>query len=975
MRRLKKIIQTTALTGLGVLTAATSAQAIEIDLTNYNETAAGLSRFGGGECVVDTFQGGFVAANMDDDGFGTDHFFFAITDAAGNPIRPGIFARSAATTARPFPEFSYFFDSAILSSNSGPWFWTIWEGTPNPSSSFIIDRGAMIGQLEFPDGTFDTESSTNLEVDGPCRPANAPPVANAGPDQTALASGTTITLNGSASSDPNNDTITYIWTQISGPSVTLSDATAVMPTFVLPSGADSNPIVFRLVVNDGEFDSEIDTVMLTGAVENDPPVADAGPDQTSLAAGSTVTLDGSGSSDPDGDTITYQWTQVSGPAVTLSNATIVNPTFTIPATAIDTPIVFSLVVNDGRANSNTDAVTLQAVNNPPVADAGPDQTMGRPGDLITLDGTGSSDPDGDSLTYQWVQVSGPTVTLSDATAANPTFTLPVGAIETGIVFQLIVNDGRVDSAPDRVQIMGVNQAPIADAGPDQTDPRPGDTVTLDGSGSSDPDGDDITYRWVQVSGPAVTLSDPTAINPTFTIPAAALETAVVFELIVNDSFEDSQPDQVMILARNTPPVADAGADQDDVIPGNRVTLDGTASFDPDDDSITYQWVQVSGPSVVLDDPTSPTPSFSAPGGAAEDPLVFRLVVNDSFADSAPDTVTITVQDNVAAATQAIDEFLTARSALMLSHRPDIQRRIDRLEGRAYRKKASSVAGLQLPGTDKLPVMIAMNGDDISFAGAYSFKDERDHDDGLDLWGEGYLSNFNIANKEGNFNIFYLGADVLMDENILLGFLGQFDRIKYDSNIERGVLEGDGWMAGPYVTARLDDDLYFDGRMAYGLSDNTVSPFGTYQDDFETRRWLLSGVLTGEFKLDEDFTIRPEGGVQYFAEKSKSYTDSLGSVIPSESNDLTQLHFAPRVHMDMDIGDNMLLRPFAEVEGIYAFGDGVEEVIGSEIRLVLEGGAEMIASDGFRLTGSVYTDGIGANSFSAYGFRVTGGVNF
>jgi len=162
---------------------------------------------------------------------------------------------------------------------------------------------------------------------------------------------------------------------------------------------------------------------------------------------------------------------------------------------------------------------------------------------------------------------------------------------------------------------------------------------------------------------------------------------------------------------------------------------------------------------------------------------------------------------------------------------------------------------------------------------------------------------------------------------------------------------------------------------YGLSENTVSPFGTYQDDFETKRWLMSGVLTGEFEMGDDFTVRPEGGIQHFAEKSKSYTDSLGSVIPSESNDLTQLHFGPRIHMDLNLGEEMMLRPFAEVEGIYAFGDEVEEVIGSEIRLVLEGGAEMIASDGFRLTGSVYTDGIGADSFSVYGFRVTGGVNF
>ena len=122
------------------------------------------------------------------------------------------------------------------------------------------------------------------------------------------------------------------------------------------------------------------------------------------------------------------------------------PTFTVPVGADSTPIVFSLVVNDGTVDSTADEVTVQAVaaNTAPIAHAGADQTTLRPNDTVTLDGSGSSDADGDALTYLWTQVSGPAVTLSDATAVNPTFTIPLDAVTTAIVFELVVNDGTVD---------------------------------------------------------------------------------------------------------------------------------------------------------------------------------------------------------------------------------------------------------------------------------------------------------------------------------------------------------------------------------------------------------------------------------------------------------------------------------------------------------------------------------------------------
>jgi hypothetical protein len=187
-------------------------------------------------------------------------------------------------------------------------------------------------------------------------------------------------------------------------------------------------------------------------------VANAGPDQN-VSTGELVTLDGSASSDADGDTLTYLWSFVSVPAgssisdASLSDPTAVNPTFTPD---VDGAYVVRLVVNDGTVDSSPDTVTINATtgNSAPVANAGPDQNVST-GELVTLDGSASSDADGDTLTYLWNFVSVPagssvnSTSLSDLTVANPTFTPDV---DGAYVVQLVVNDGTVDSTPDNVTI-------------------------------------------------------------------------------------------------------------------------------------------------------------------------------------------------------------------------------------------------------------------------------------------------------------------------------------------------------------------------------------------------------------------------------------------------------------------------------------------------------------------------------------------
>ena len=187
---------------------------------------------------------------------------------------------------------------------------------------------------------------------------------------------------------------------------------------------------------------------------NTAPTANAGPDQE-VATGAEVTLDGSGSSDPNGDTLTYAWTLTSAPegsTTALTGATTVAPTFTPD---LDGAYVVSLVVNDGTVNSAADTVTILAVNTAPTANAGPDQTVDI-ATLVTLNGAGSSDPNGNTLTYAWTLTTKPetsTAALTGATTVSPTFTPDLAG---SYVASLVVNDGTVNSVADTVTITAVD---------------------------------------------------------------------------------------------------------------------------------------------------------------------------------------------------------------------------------------------------------------------------------------------------------------------------------------------------------------------------------------------------------------------------------------------------------------------------------------------------------------------------------------
>lgn len=306
-------------------------------------------------------------------------------------------------------------------------------------------------------------------------------------------------------------------------------------------------VMFLLIAMVGCGEKETVTVI---EKTNTAPVANAGPPQSHLA-GTTVYLNGSGSTDQNGDSLSYAWkmeVSPAGSAATLANENMVNPSFFADRGGT---YVISLIVNDDTTNSLPAYATVLVTdqNTVPIANAGADQDVNT-NTLVSLSATGSYDGDGDPLTYLWTMGSKPvgsSASLANSSALVTTFTADIAGVYT---ISLIVNDGHNSSLVDTVTVTAsfVNAAPVANGGPDQNI-MAGATVSLDGAGSTDANADPLAFSWSMTSKPAgsqAALSGTTSASPSFT---ADKDGIYIVSLTVNDGTVDSSlPDTVQINA-------------------------------------------------------------------------------------------------------------------------------------------------------------------------------------------------------------------------------------------------------------------------------------------------------------------------------------------------------------------------------------------------------------------------------------------
>ena len=463
----------------------------------------------------------------------------------------------------------------------------------------------------------------------------------AGPMQI-VPEGQKVTLNVTGETS-NGQPIRYSWAQILGTSVTLSSFTGEQVEFIAPEVGDNEELLSFLVTGYSPGNGWANDIALVKVIpSNGPPVADAGDDQNVLE-NVLVKLEGTGT-DPDGDKIKYSWAQKSGMDIELFERAPFSVYFMSPQISTDSEeLVFEFTVTDIHGNYDTDdvKVTVSTINFPPRANAGPDMRVVG-GTEVMIVGKGV-DPDGDVLTYQWRQNYGDTITFDKS---NPvfTFTAPeVSPSETKrLAFQLTVTDTENQSDTDQVVIFVVpeNSAPIANAGPDRT---VDENTTLDlMCTGSDPDGDIITFSW---SSPGVSITSTSTPMTSVVVPNVVEDTQFTLTCTVSDG-RLSSSDSMILTVRNTlnlDIVADAGPDRivNEMV---RVSLDGSKSYDPENQKLSYIWSQISGENVTLTSSTTTNPSFTSPVVANNEikVLTFELRVYDDNGREAFDTVTITV---------------------------------------------------------------------------------------------------------------------------------------------------------------------------------------------------------------------------------------------------------------------------------------------------------------------------------------------
>jgi hypothetical protein len=419
----------------------------------------------------------------------------------------------------------------------------------------------------------------------------ADPVAEPGPDRV-LGCHAEVTLEGSATGGNATMGYAYSWS----PAGDVSDPASPTPT---TSTTGTYTVTVTSVANGC---TDTDTVEVT--FDDTPPVAEAGPDKTRTCQEPTVLLEGSASGGHGTAGYAYAWE----PA-----AEVADPE--APATETSTSGIFTLTVTDlANGCTDVDTVLVDDTVDEPAADAGPDQTLDCTAGTVTLTGSASGGNDSAGRTFRWepaAVVTNPDSAVTDATAAG-TYTLTVTDLATGC------------SDTDTVEVTALQDAPVANAGPDGNIRCDRGFAFLQGSATGGDGRLGYSAEWIPSAG----VDNPSSFATRTTVPGT-------YTLIATDNFTGCRSFDTVFIEQNAiPPVADAGPDGEVTCRDPVALLSGSASGGDGSQGYIYSWE----PADDVADPTSAMTTTGLPG-------TYTLTVIDR-ANGCEDTDTVVVSGSV-----------------------------------------------------------------------------------------------------------------------------------------------------------------------------------------------------------------------------------------------------------------------------------------------------------------------------------------
>ncbi|MCZ7646336.1 MAG: PKD domain-containing protein [Planctomycetota bacterium] len=494
-----------------------------------------------------------------------------------------------------------------------------WIGRDGPKVKFVAEEEGSYGiKLIVSDGKHQSEPATTMVL---VRGANRAPTVNL-PESVQAIVNEPVRIE-AVVEDEDQDRLTLKWSVLEPKDFKLpEEAAAQNPLIFTPP--EKRVYLVQLVANDGKADSKAGQVQVHVGSEIDlaPTAIVRGPEKA--VAGQEVVLSGAESQDPELKRLSYAWKQVAGPAIPAPRPGINDKEWTFTPEEKGEYKV-ELVVGDGVNESQPHVFKFSVAEAPSKPEVAPEVTpeVAQPappaerknrvpvaaiaepatvfaGDAAELDGSGSKDEDGDKLTYRWrVLDKTPAVDLGDRDGPK----LKVTTVEQGTVrVELLVNDGKADSAPCVVQlkILRKQAEPLAQPeGP--TTGSVGEELVLSGEKSRSPGGGRITeYFWLQVpeSGPDAKLSERQARQARLVFRPEA-PGAYAFQLVVVDENGQKSPPATwtvnVAVAAKAPQAVAKVLGEGPFALGQELVLSAEESKDPEGLALEFRWKQLDGP--------------------------------------------------------------------------------------------------------------------------------------------------------------------------------------------------------------------------------------------------------------------------------------------------------------------------------------------------------------------------------------------